>query len=109
MLADVGRPSTKELARTLCVSPSTARRWIAADAAPFPVLLAVFWQTRWGRAEVNAQAEYAAQLYAGYCTSLKDALAKAEARSAQLQRALDAAAIDTANCPVYDGPVRLSA
>lgn len=48
MLDDIGRPSDLDLSRRLGVHPRTVRRWRRADAAPRPVLLALFWVTRWG-------------------------------------------------------------
>lgn len=72
MLDDIGRPSPANVARALGVSTRSVRRWIAADAAPVPVLAALFWLTRWGVSSVDAEAHNAATLAAGYVRALKD-------------------------------------
>jgi hypothetical protein len=54
LLDDLGRPRTESIARALGVSPSTARRWVAAGNAPRSALLALFWLTRWGHSAVDA-------------------------------------------------------
>lgn len=42
-----------EIARYLVVSLRTVQRWNRTDAAPVPVLLSLFWQTRYGRSEME--------------------------------------------------------
>jgi hypothetical protein len=69
MLDDLGRPRTAALARALDVSPSTARRWIAADHAPRTVLIGLFWLTSWGRSAVDCEAHNAAVLHATHAAS----------------------------------------
>ena len=49
MLDDIGNPTAHALARALDVTPTTVKRWRRAGTAPRPVLLAIFWLTRWGR------------------------------------------------------------
>lgn len=56
MLADIGSPSADGLAGAFGVTPKTAQSWISADHAPLPVLLAIFWLTRWGTSEIDARA-----------------------------------------------------
>lgn len=56
MLADLGHPSASEVSAFLAVHPRTAQRWLSDDAAPRAALLALFWLTRWGRSELDAQA-----------------------------------------------------
>lgn len=80
MLDDLGNPSTKRLARALRVSQSTARRWIAQDGAPYPVLLAVFWLTRWGRESVALDAHNSAAHFASYARTLETELQRATGR-----------------------------
>lgn len=61
MLGDIGNPSAEAMAGALDVSESTARRWLREDAAPRPVLLSLFWLTRWGVSTIDAQAQNDAQ------------------------------------------------
>jgi len=49
MLRDLCNPSAAQLARALGAGERTARRWIADDQAPMPVMLSVFWATTWGQ------------------------------------------------------------
>ena len=48
MLDDIGSPTAAELGRALGVTPRAVERWRDAGTAPRPVLLAIFWLTRWG-------------------------------------------------------------
>lgn len=55
LLADL--PATPEkVARHLGISPRTMRSYMQAGAAPRPVMLALFWETRWGRSAADCEA-----------------------------------------------------
>jgi Homeodomain-like domain len=62
LLADLGHPSPRAIARALHVSERTVHRWIREEQAPIPVMLALFWVTRWGVSSVNAEAINAAAM-----------------------------------------------
>ncbi len=64
LIADIGRPSPRALAKALHVSERTVRRWIREEQAPMPVMLALFWVSRWGVSAVNAEAHNAAVMQA---------------------------------------------
>lgn len=92
MLADIGNPTPAELARALDVSPVSVRRWVRADQAPRPVLLALFWLTRWGQSVVACDATNQAQQLAGLLRCLREQLDQAHAEVAELHRtSIDAA------------------
>ena len=55
ILDNLGLPD-KQVARFLDVSPSTVKRWRIAGQAPRPVMLALFWETDWGRSAVACDA-----------------------------------------------------
>lgn len=96
MLDDLEHPPTATLARWLGVSPRTAARWVAADDAPRPVLLALFWCTRWGRSEI----ECAAVNDAARLASLADAMAaQVVALQRELARVVAAGDFGSANAP----------
>lgn len=63
MLQDL--PATPgQLARHLDISPRTLQRYQAEDAAPRVVMLAMFWETRWGRSAADCEAaNWAAMSY----------------------------------------------
>lgn len=56
MLDDLGRPNPGDIAQALGVSRATVYRWIREDKAPRPVLLSLFWLTRWGRSQLECEA-----------------------------------------------------
>jgi hypothetical protein len=62
MLANLGNPSTKALARALGVSERTARSYRTSGHAPRPVLIALFWVTSWGQARVHVDAHNDARM-----------------------------------------------
>jgi hypothetical protein len=73
MLDDLGGRNVEQLAKHLGVSTRTIKRWRSRGHAPRAVLLALFWETTWGRSAVNCQAENAARTYAGYARCLSEA------------------------------------
>ena len=101
MLDDIGRPAPDALAKAFGYSTPSVRRWIAADTAPLPVLIGLFWITKWGRSEVDAEAHNDAVQHAAMSRLLRDELIGAQRQIARLQRALDSAATGAANSPVY--------
>ena len=55
MLADIGNPTTREVARALDVTERTVRRWLSHGTAPRPVMLALFWVTSWGLSATDCE------------------------------------------------------
>jgi hypothetical protein len=94
MLDDIGNPSPAALARAFRVSVKTARRWIVAGEAPFAVMAAIFWVTRWGHSSVDAEASNAATMHAAHAAELRREL---KITRAQVERlAAHLAHLDTA-------------
>ena len=89
MLDDIGNPKPREVAGALGVSERTVKGWIARDEAPTPVLLSLFWLTRWGRQAVDAEAHNAACMHATMAALLRDELAELNARMQRLGRIAD--------------------
>ena len=55
MLADL--PATRQqIARHLGISNRTLLRYIKDNQAPRPVMLSLFWETRWGRSAADVEA-----------------------------------------------------
>lgn len=54
LLADIGSPSDQAIAKALNVTGRTVHKWRKTEA-PRPVLLALFWITRWGLSATNAE------------------------------------------------------
>ena len=71
MLDDIAQPPAK-IARHLGISLSTLNRYRAAGYAPRPVMLAMFWETQWGRSTADAEAHNAALFARGEARAMKD-------------------------------------
>lgn len=65
MLADIGSPSSAQVAKTLRVTVDQVDAWRAADEAPHAAGLALFWLTTWGMSAVDAEISNAIALQAG--------------------------------------------
>lgn len=48
--------SREQIARHLGLKPSTLATYARADQAPRPVMLALFWETKWGRSVADTEA-----------------------------------------------------
>jgi hypothetical protein len=94
ILDDLGRPPPRLLARALGVTPATVTRWIREDCAPRPVLLSLFWLTRWGMSLVDAEAVNAARLHASMAACLR---AEVERLQRELARVVSAGDFGCAN------------
>lgn len=106
ILDDLGRPSPRLLARALGVSPGTVTRWIREDQAPRPVLLSLFWLTRWGMSLVDAEAVNAARLHASMAACLR---AEVDRLQLELARVVAAGDFGCANDPTTEALPRLAA
>jgi hypothetical protein len=98
MLDDIGGPAAERVAVALGVSPRTLKRWLADDSTPRPVLLAVFWLTRWGAPVTAIAARNEAAMYAGYLECLKTENARLAADLGRLLALRDTGA---ANLPTW--------
>lgn len=102
ILANIGNPGPRALARALGVSERSAQRWIAADEAPLPVLLALFWLTSWGASQVECQAVNAAAVHAQLVAALR---AENDRLRAEIQRLVSLGSFGSANDPTQQhGP-----
>lgn len=79
MLHDIGNPKPDEVAKALRVSTRTVRRWRADGNAPRPVMLAIFWLTRWGMSLIECEAINLAQLHIGLQRCTREQLEQARA------------------------------
>ncbi len=71
LIEDIGNPKPRELAKALAVTEASVKRWIKLDAAPRPVMLAIFWLTRWGQSSVHCEAHNDAVMQAGIASNLR--------------------------------------
>lgn len=61
ILAEIGNPPLRDVARTFGVTVATIKNWIK-HGAPQPVLFSLWWLTRWGMHNLNAEVFNLAQL-----------------------------------------------
>lgn len=73
----------KQIARHLDIAPRTLDKYIAAGQAPRAVMLALFWETRWGRGAADCEAANYAAMHAGRANAL-------ERENAELRRQIEA-------------------
>ena len=97
MLDDIGSPTAKEIARAFLVSESTVRVWLKKERAPHPVMLAIFWLTRWGISAVDCEAHNAAIMSAGQARERQERVEILENRIERLGRI---AQFGSANDPI---------
>jgi hypothetical protein len=71
LLDDIGRPKPKAIAKAFHVSERSVHRWIKADFAPWPVMLALFYLTRWGHNWVHTEAHNTALLHIQMAVGLR--------------------------------------
>ena len=75
ILADIGSPPLDLVARTFGVTVTTVRRWMK-HGAPKPVLFSLWWLTRWGMSELDAEhfnrAQQSHQLAQAYSRKLDE-------------------------------------
>lgn len=68
---DVGA-SFEELGKHFGVSPPTVRRWFSSGQVPRAVLLALFYESRWGRSFVASEVDNQARLLSTAVLLLRD-------------------------------------
>lgn len=96
MLQDLAA-SHDQIARHLGITRRTLQRYIQADSAPRAVMLALFWETRWGRSAADTEAANWAALH--YRSAMIERRTN-EALRRQIDR-LQALQHGAANAPLY--------
>lgn len=104
LLADLGNPRPAVVGHALGVSVRTVYGWQAADACPRPAHLALFWESRWGRSALVADAVNGERVARGLADALGREVAALRARVAYLERV---GSFGSANAPTITRPVSL--
>lgn len=100
ILDNLGLPD-KQVAHFLGVSTSTVKRWREAGQAPRPVMLALYWETDWGRSAVACDAVNWGRMQYMRAMTLERQVKTLKQRIAKLEKAL--ADVDkAANMPFYE-------
>lgn len=72
LVADIGRPHPVSLAQKLDISERTIYRYMSQpDSVPRPVLLSLYWLSRWGLSSLDAELHNRAQVHYGLSQALK--------------------------------------
>lgn len=100
ILDNLGLPD-KQVAHFLGVSTSTVKRWREAGQAPRPVMLALYWETDYGRSAVACDAVNWGRMLHMQNMALQSQVKTLKQRIAKLEKAL--ADVDkAANMPFYE-------
>lgn len=103
----IGQKTPDAVANHLGVSSSTVRRWFLKGDAPRAVLLALFWETRWGQSIIDCDAVNQARMQEGLNRALKNENASLRARIARLEAL--GQGFGAANDPLLVTPYRVDA
>lgn len=103
MLADL--PATRhQVARHLGISTVTLNRYLRANQAPRQIMLALFWETRWGRSVADTEAANWGAVYYRQAKGLEREIQRMAGVIMRLERELDSMAIGgdgAANSPIW--------
>lgn len=83
MVHNIGNPHPRDLARALGVSTRTVYHWLQHDDAPRPVMLSIFWLTKWGQQWLDVDLFNYARAQTGLAESLARQLAVDHAQASQ--------------------------
>lgn len=97
ILAEIGNPSLDLVARKFGVTVTTVKRWMK-HGAPQPVLFSLWWLTRWGMHDLNAEHFNRAQLSHVMCMAMQRRVTELQATIGRLERLGDFGA---ANSPGF--------
>ena len=100
ILDNIGLPDN-QVAHFLGVSPNSVKRWRKLGQAPRPVMLALFWESAWGRSTANCDAVNWGRLQFQENVMLKRKLASLQRKIERLEAAL-AESDQAANSPFYE-------
>lgn len=89
------------VARHLGIAERTLERYAAAQQAPRPIMLALFWETRWGRSAADAEAHNRATVHRQHANGLAKENAALRRRIELLEQELARADTGAANLPFF--------
>lgn len=101
VMADL--PAThRQIARHLDVHERTLQRYVAADSAPRAVLLALFWESSWGRMTADAEAAEFGRVHYAFAKSLERRLELQQRQMQSLEEELSRPSpLRAANAPTW--------
>ena len=90
------------VARHLGISDRTLERYAATQQAPRPVMLALFWETRWGRSAADVEVHNRASVHRQHANGLAKENAALRRRIQALENELARADTGAANLPFFN-------
>lgn len=93
--------SPAQVARHLDLTKATIARYTATDQAPRAVMLALFWESRWGRSAADCEAANWGAVYYRKAMGLERENAALRRQIAQLEGLLAEQASGAANTPFF--------
>ena len=101
MLADIPA-NHRQVARHLGVTEQTLKKYIKAEDAPRAILLALFWETRWGRSAADTEAANYGAVYYRQAMGLKRENDTLRKKMLAMEKELDRLNLDSANSPFFN-------
>lgn len=101
ILVDDLPDSPAAICAELEISASTWKRYLRADWAPRPIMLSLFWETRWGRSAADCNAANDATVNAQHATMLREQNARLHRIIMRLEAEREHGRHLAANGPVF--------
>ena len=101
IMADL--PATqRQIAHHLDITERTLQRYAATDSAPRAIVLALYWETQWGRAAADAEAAEFGRVHQAHARSLERQVAQLSRQIGRLEFELtQPQPLRAANAPVW--------
>lgn len=93
--------SLAQVSRHLGLTQTTVKKYLRDDQAPRAVMLALFWESRWGRSAANCEAANFGQVHQAHAQSLQVKNQVLLDQIAQLERELGHQDGGAANGPIF--------
>lgn len=93
--------SLSQISRHLGLSPTTVRKYLRDDQAPRAVMLALFWESRWGRSAADCEAANFGQVHYALAECLKEKVQVLQDQISLLEDELAQNTGGAANGPIY--------
>lgn len=107
LLDDLMTRDHRLIARYLGISERALKRYITDHQAPRPVHLALFWETRWGQSELDAEIFNRDQVQRGHIDALQREVQQLRATVHKLMAMLASGEHQAANDPWFAGQAPL--
>lgn len=101
MIADIPA-NHKQVARHLGVTEQTLKKYIKAEGAPRAIMLALFWETRWGRSAADTEAANYGSIYYRKAMGLERENLAMRKKMQAIQQEFDRQVHESANSPFFN-------